>query len=288
MLEAYLRAILTTKDDRWRKAYTFLDFLAVPPNTRQSGSGPSASGAAQSSSSVPAPPFTFTPQSWLSESTNLQSLLRLTRSSLLKRDALASMSDASGSRSSGIEAKRLLKELSGRLDGLETALGGLKVGDGEKRRREEVVENLKVERDNLRRMIDAGVRTNRDPSTTSSNMSNASTTGTMPGGSSALFAGMPPQPQPGRVFGRQQPPEETAETRPLEDRQLLQLQQSKMDNQDAQLGELSKVLLRQRQMGEEIHQEIGEQSEMLDDIDHEVGRVGGKLQRAKRDMNKLN
>jgi regulator of vacuolar morphogenesis len=196
------------------------------------------------------------------------------------------MSDASGSRSSGIEAKRLLKDLSGRLDGLELALKGLKVGDGEKRRREEVVENLKVERDNLRRMIDAGVRTARDTSSTSA-ISNSSA-GTMPGGSSALFSGMPHQPQPGRVFGRQQPPEETTETRPLDDRQLLQLQQTKMDNQDSQLGELSKVLLRQRKMGEEIHQEIGEQSEMLEDIDHEVGRVGGKLQRAKRDMNKLN
>lgn len=199
------------------------------------------------------------------------------------------MSDASGSRSSGIEAKRLLKDLTGRLDNLESALGGLKVGDGEKRRREEVVENLKVERDNLRRMIDAGVRTVRDTSTTStSNSAFSNSSGTMPGGSSALFAGMPNQPKPGRVFGRQQPPEETTETRPLDDRELLQLQQTKMDNQDGQLGELSKILRRQRKMGEEIHQEIGEQSEMLDDIDNEVGKVGGKLQRAKRDMNKLN
>jgi regulator of vacuolar morphogenesis len=195
------------------------------------------------------------------------------------------MSDASGSRSSGIEAKRLLKEASNRLDGLEGVLGSLKVGEGEKRRREEVVDNLKVERENLRRMIDAGVRTNRDPTSTSTASNMSTNTQHMPGG---LFAGMPTQPQPGRVFGRKQPPEETAETRPLEDRQLLQLQQSKMDGQDQQLGELSKVLLRQRKMGEEIHQEIGEQTEMLEDIDQEVGKVGGKLQRAKRDMNKLN
>jgi regulator of vacuolar morphogenesis len=262
LLEAYLRSILTTKDDRWRKAYTFLDFLAFSSNTRQAATHP-GEPSSSSSSSVPPPPSTFTPQSWLAESTNLQSLLRLTRSALLKRDALASMADASGSRSSGIEAKRLLKEASSRLDGLEGALG-----------------SLKVERENLRRMIDAGVRTNRDVSTTST-MSTTSNQ-TMPGG---LFAGMPSQPQPGRVFGRKA--EETAETRPLEDRQLLQLQQSKMENQDQQLGELSKVLLRQRKMGEEIHQEIGEQTDMLEDIDQEVGKVGGKLQRAKRDMNKL-
>lgn len=199
----------------------------------------------------------------------------------MKRDALASMADASGSRSSGIEAKRLLKEASSRLDGLESVLSGLKVGDGEKRRREEVVDNLKVERENLRRMIDAGVRTNRDPSTTTTTSTMSNTSQNMPGG---LFAGMP-APQPGRVFGRKA--EESAETRPLEDRQLLQLQQSKMEGQDQQLGELSKVLLRQRKMGEEIHQEIGEQTDMLEDIDQEVGKVGGKLQRAKRDMNKL-
>jgi regulator of vacuolar morphogenesis len=60
-----------------------------------------------------------------------------------------------------------------------------------------------------------------------------------------------------------------------------------MDNQDTQLSELSKLLRVQRQMGEEIHQEIEEQSEMLDELTTGVDKTQGKLGRAKRQMNKL-
>lgn len=107
----------------------------------------------------------------------------------------------------------------------------------------------------------------------------------MPGGSS-LWSTNSTQPQPGRVFGKR--PEETDETRPLDDRGVLQLQQTKMDGQDSQLRELSAILQRQRGMGEEIHREIGEQTEILEEIEHGVDRTGGKMARAKRQMNRLN
>jgi regulator of vacuolar morphogenesis len=224
------------------------------------------------------------------------------------------MSDASGSRSASVEAKRLLKELSARLDGpdgLDAGLGktGTGLGEGEKRRREEMVENLRAERDNLQRMADAGVRTsaasaafsNRGNDTGGAgagvgvgvgvgvgSSSGSRGNGTMPGGTGSLWGPPPTGPSSGgRVFGKQQPPQETSETRPLDDRGLLQLQQNKMTNQDDQLGELSKVLIRQRKMGEEIAQEIGEQNELLDGLDHEVDRTGKKLGRAKRELNRL-
>ncbi len=107
----------------------------------------------------------------------------------------------------------------------------------------------------------------------------------MPGGSSSLWGNGGSQISTGRVFGKK--PEETEETRPLDDRGLLQLQQQKMNGQDQQLTELSKILQRQRGMGEEIHREIGEQTSMLEEIEHGVDKVGGKMARAKRDMNKL-
>jgi regulator of vacuolar morphogenesis len=303
LLEAYLRSILTTKDPRWRQAYTFSDFLSVP--TPRAGSSSSTHHSSSSVSGVPAPPDHWTPMTWLAEQGALSSLVRSIRSALLKRDALAGMSDASGSRSASVEAKRLLKELSARLDGLDTGLGrtGTGLGEGEKRRREEMVENLRAERDNLQRMADAGVRTSAASAAFSSrgndtggagvgagagvgSGSSVRGTGTMPGGTGSLW-GPPPPSSGGRVFGKQQPPQETSETRPLDDRGLLQLQQNKMTNQDDQLGELSKVLVRQRKMGEEIAQEIGEQNELLDGLDHEVDRTGKKLGRAKRELNRL-
>jgi regulator of vacuolar morphogenesis len=39
-------------------------------------------------------------------------------------------------------------------------------------------------------------------------------------------------------------------------------------------------------LGHEISREIGEQNEMLDEVSTEVDRVGGKLGRAKREMNR--
>ena len=195
------------------------------------------------------------------------------------------MGDAPGSRGAGVEAKKLLREVGDKIGVLDKALGviGKAVGEGERKRREEMVEGLRNERGDLQRMAEAGVRTMRDVSTAST-ASNSS----FAGGGSGLMPGAMPgaMPAAGRVFGKQ-PPQETAETRPLDERGLLQLQQVKMDGQDGQLEELSKMLRRQKDMGEEIHREIGEQTEMLEDIEGEVGRVGGKMARAKRQMNKL-
>lgn len=201
------------------------------------------------------------------------------------------MADAVGSRSASVEAKRLLRDAEARIAGLERALGAATggLGEGEKRRREEMCENLRAERGNLQRMAEAGVRTSAAAA--------SNTTGHMPGGSGSLFApaGSGPSfvgsggtsPTVGRVFGKRQPPQETAETRPLDDRGLLQLQTSKMSDQDAQLGELSKVLRRQKDMGELIHREIEEQNDLLDEVESGVDRTGRKLGKAKREMNKL-
>jgi regulator of vacuolar morphogenesis len=196
------------------------------------------------------------------------------------------MSDASGSRQAGVEAKRLLRDLGPRVDRLEKELSDLKsgLGEGEKRRREEMVENLRAERGSLTRMAEVGMRAgggsgfNRG-SPSSDNDHSPST--------SALFGPSHHTAAPGRVFGQKAPPQETEETRPLDDRGVLQLQQTKMGDQDAQLGELSKVLQRQRKMGEEIHHEIGEQNELLDDLETGVDKTGGKLGKAKREMNRL-
>ncbi len=196
------------------------------------------------------------------------------------------MGDAAGSRGASVEAKRLLREVGERVEGLEQGLRGLGgLGEGERRRREEMGEGVKVERGNLQRMTEAGVRSsgfNRNSGTAA----HATGSGTMPGGTAALFA--PAQSATGRVFGTRQPPQETTETRPLDDRGLVQVQQTQMGNQDEELQQLSKLLQRQRVMGEQIHQEIGEQNEILDEVDSEVGRVGNKLGKAKRQMNRLN
>ena len=278
LLETYLRTILTNRDARWRASYTFKDFLAVPTSSSRTNA---SSSTPASASGVSGPPEHFTSSNWLSEHGNLQTLLRLTRAALLKRDALAGMGDAGGSRGASVEAKKLLREVGDRVEALEQALNTISagLGEGEKRRREELVESVRAERGNLQRMAEAGVRTSGFTRDTGTSTSAAQPTSTMPG----TF----PPPSTGRVFGSRPPPQETAETRPLDDQGLVQLQQTQVEAQDEQLRELSKLLNRQRTMGEEIYREVGEQNDMLDDVDGEIGKVGNKLGRAKRQMNRL-
>ncbi|ODO02028.1 hypothetical protein L198_02759 [Cryptococcus wingfieldii CBS 7118] len=272
LLELYLRTILNTKNPLWRTAYTFSDFLSVPSHST-TASAPGQSGGLK-----------FTPQSWMLEHGAIQTLLRTSRSSLLKRDALASMSNASGSRSAAVEAKRHLKEVDAKLDVLEKGLKSLQgLGEGEARRREEMVEGLKVERQTLGRMAEAGVRTAAPPG-------GASLGGARDGSSNPWApAGqtIPGALPSGRVFGSKAPPQETEQTRPLDDRQLLQYQNSNMEQQDEQLRGLSRLLQTQRRMGEEIHVEIESQNELLEGIEQGVDRTGKKVGKAKREMNRL-
>jgi len=90
-----------------------------------------------------------------------------------------------------------------------------------------------------------------------------------------------------RVFGMAAQAKETEQTRPLDDHGVLQLQQTQMDQQDAQLSQLTSILIRQRQLGVAISNEIAEQIEMLDDLSNDVEAVGGKLSKAKRQLNRL-
>lgn len=264
-LEQYLRVILTTKDARWRQSFGWGDFLNV------------VQAKALQADKV-------TPASWLSEHGAVEGLLRGARAALLKRDALARVGDPAA-RQSGMDARKALRDAGPRIRELENTLTELTLGDGEKRRREDLVASLGAEHGNLLRQAEAGYRAalvskGRSPSGRSS----PSPGRTSPPGRTE-FVG---RSGGGRVFGRKaSPPKETAQTRPLDDRGLVQLQVSQIARQDEQLGALSGMLRTQRKMGEEIASEVALQNEMLEGLDADISRVGGKMTRAKRDLNRL-
>ena len=290
-LQEYLQKILACKDPRWRLAYGFQDFLAIPTNlpgssTRESDSTADKLARYLPSSQAQGGVIQYTSSSWITEHNALQQVLRTVRSSLLKRDALAGMGDAGASRSAGIEAKRSLKDLKTRLESLDKGLADVQdLGQGERSRREGLVLSLKDEVGNVDKRAEAGVRVASNHSAATS--MGRSGTPVNENDRKALLGGTSSRP-PGRVFGAaaNQAPQETTETRPLDDQGLLQLQQTKMDNQDGQLEQLSSVLQRQMRLGQEIGKEIGEQNDMLDDLSTQVDRTGGKLGRAKRQMNR--
>lgn len=162
---------------------------------------------------------------------------------------------------------------------LENTLPDLSLASGEARRREDMVASLRAEVGNLLRQAEAGYRAPRID-TPPPEAGSGAMPGAMPDtGTGSAFA------PKARVFGKK--PQETVETRALDDRGLIQLQQAKMDGQDQQLGVLSGLLRTQRKMGEEIADEISVQNEMLDHLDQDVTKFGDKMARAKRDMNRL-
>lgn len=293
-LEAYLKAILIHKDACWRTAFGFLDFLAVPSNTHNTRTA--SATASKLASSLPAvggndTTMLHTSTSWMTEYTALQHVLRSVRASLLKRDTLAQLGDASGSRSAGVEAKRAIKDLKARLQGLEKGLPLVEgLGQGERSRREGMVDSLKDEVSNVEKMAEAGIRVSVPIQTTSANPPGGSRSAT-PVNASARAALLGPQSEqpPSRVFGagaNRTTPQETVQTRPLDADGLVMLQKTQMEEQDAQLTQLSAVLQRQMRIGQEIGREVAEQNEMLDQMSSEADRVGGKLGRAKRQLNR--
>ena len=87
---------------------------------------------------------------------------------------------------------------------------------------------------------------------------------------------------PARVLGSKAtvPAQETSETRPLDDRGLLSLQQTYMDQQDSKLETLTAALRRQRALGEMIGEELRVHDELLDRLESSTDKVQSKLKDA--------
>jgi regulator of vacuolar morphogenesis len=68
---------------------------------------------------------------------------------------------------------------------------------------------------------------------------------------------------------------------------LLTLQQAKMEQQDAQVAQLTAILQRQRQLGTAINNELAQHIELLDGLTNDMDTVGGKLTAAKKQLNRL-
>jgi len=274
-LEHYLRAILSAKDDRWREAFALRDFLGVPVG-KHGGVGGGDPGA----------PAQFTSSSWLDEHTDLQARVRDVRADINRRDALADRGDVSASHQSNVQAKKKLAGILTRVgtldDGLR-ALGMSGMSEGELQRRSDMVARLRDDCEKLAKMVTVARLTSRGLGSSAERNPAASS-------DRAALLDSPSSSglnRPVRVFGAAAKPQETEQTRPLDDHGVLQLQQTQMDQQDQQLSTLTTILQRQRQLGLAIHGEISQQNEMLDDLTNEVDRVGGKLTSTKKQMNRL-
>ena len=275
-LETYLRAILGAKEDKWRECYAFKQFLGVPIGKNTAIEGRLATASSSKS---------FTLVSWLDEHIELQSSVRDIRADINKRDALSDRGDISGSHQSNVQAKKKLLAVQTRIDALDDSLKALAMSgmsEGELQRRTEMAARLRDDCDKLTKMVTVARLTSRGlGATLERNPAPDSDRNALLGKGPTTFS------KPGRVFGAPPPPQETEETRPLDSNGLLQLQQAKIDDQDANLAQLSAILQRQKHLGLAINAEVNQHIEMLDQLDQDVDKFGNKLGAAKKQMNRL-
>lgn len=290
-LEAYLKAIAEDPDRRWRDTPAWRTFLNLPAQSASAAS----SGAVDSR--IPAiTPRDATaaaardPRTWMDLHRETKTLLGEARAQLARRDALAT--DTAAALEAGSEAKRRLVLAGNRLRALEDGLRDMaearRLGEGELRRRRDLVGAARGERDGLEKLSASvagglgGVRgaagageavAGDKAALLGLSNGNGARGGARAGGGSR------------RVLGAPLP--ETERTRELDNGGVLQLQRQQMEEQDQDVEQLAQIVRRQKEMGLAIQNEVAAQNEMLDEFGNNVDRMGAKVDVAKKKVRKL-
>jgi regulator of vacuolar morphogenesis len=290
-LDAYLRGIMSSRDDRWRQTDVWREFLSIP------------TGRPLDASSM------YTSESWLDEFREMQTSAREVRSLINKRETHIARNEISASHNCTMQAKKLLTVLSSRLSDLDSGLTGLANGssgeslmtEGELRRRQDLLSGLKDERDTLARLASAArsdVMMPSDAKPAKAGDRRALLKSSTTADAQDSF-GFPQARDPGntgqpaivshRVFGnaRRQQGRETEQTRGVDNEGLLKLQEQMMDDQDSQVEQFSSILNRQRQVGYAIGQELENQNQLLEELDSDLDRTQVKLKFANKKLNKI-
>jgi regulator of vacuolar morphogenesis len=281
-LETYLKTINEADDSRWRMTSVWRTFLNLPSSFASSTSskvgalhsaiaGPGAGGA----------PITD-PVTWLDVHRDLKTQLQDARLNLTSRDQASTTQKqheaSAAAKSHLVKAGTLLKALDEGLSNIqksaESGWGGQRLGDGEIRRRRDLLASARKDRDGLENLLNAMATKSKLDQTIASTQA----TNELMGHSTANK----PKVSGGRVLGK-----ETNETRELDNAGVLQLQKQKMADQDLDVEELRKIVQRQKQLGMEINEELEIQNEMLKMVDEDVDRVQGKINIAKRRIGKI-
>lgn len=303
-LEDYLRNILSSRDDRWRSTDIWKEFLSIP------------TGRALDTSTF------YTLESWLDEYNQMSGVVREIRSLLNKKTTHMSRNEISASHNCTVQAKKLLMNLSSKLSNLEAGLNGAYMSEGELRRRQDMLNNLKDEKDLLLKLASSSGGLNTSGGGYSASSTASSTTKEQRDNKKALLGGgdndnsgfygatsdygfypqQQQQQQPvmkekatnGRAFGaaalkrqKEQLAKETEVTRGLDNEGLLLYQQQIMGDQDDQVQQFEAILARQKQLGISIGHELETQNQILDELDADVGRTQTKLKYANKKLQKI-
>jgi regulator of vacuolar morphogenesis len=162
-------------------------------------------------------------------------------------------------------------------EGLRSMQEAGRLGDGELRRRRDLLSAARVEREGLEKLSNsmsssfAGGHRDGAPSSSDKIMllGSASSSGS----------------RGGRVLGT--PIQETSRTRELDHGGLLQLQKQVIHEQDQEVNALTSIVRRQKEMGLAIKGEVDRQVEMLTRLNEDVDRVEAKTKVANNRLKKM-
>lgn len=275
-LEHYLRTINESDDSRWRNTSAWRTFLNLPSST------PSLTGtkAGALHSVMAGPGGAGTPITdatvWLDCHRDVKAQLHDARLHLTSRDQAPTPQKQ---HEAGAAAKSCLVKVGSMIKALEEGLkniqqvssgwGTQRLGDGEIRRRKDLIATARKEKEALENLLTAMTKKSSLDNTVAALQDTAKLVGTKPKTGA-------------RVLGR-----ETAETRELDNAGVLQLQKQKMADQDLDVEALRKVILRQRDLGVAINNELELQNEMLRMVDEDTDRVQAKVDIAKKRIGKI-
>ena len=206
---------------------------------------------------------------------------------LTKRDQATS---TQAQHEAGASAKKALVRAGSLISALAEGVRGNsewgteKLGEGEVRRRRDLVAAARKEKESLENLLNAMVAKERVDATVADKSALLSANGpaSAANGSSIGKAAAHRGVGNGRVLGK-----ETARTRELDNVQVVQLQKQMMEEQDADVRVLAEAVRRQRELGEMIQGELVVQNEMLGMLDEDVTRVAGKVDVARKRVDKI-
>lgn len=294
-LETYLRCILESEDARWRSSSAWRAFLNLPSGTntiQSNGSIQKSSGGGRRDSAG----GIKDPNEWLDVHRDLKTHIQSARQQLKQREAAttaqAQHSLSAEAKASLIRAGASIQQLDDGLKAISAASkgdeagwgGGKRLGDGEIRRRRDLLGAAKKEVEGLEGVLRS--MATRNPASSSATPQAAATAadkeGLWAGTSTSTAHNKPPS---GRVLGA--PLKETERTRELGNEGMLQLQKQVMAEQDEDVLTLGKTVARLKDMGIMMDEELTVQNEMLGLLEADTERVQGKIDVARGRIGKI-
>ncbi|KAI9328317.1 hypothetical protein DFJ73DRAFT_126793 [Zopfochytrium polystomum] len=316
-LEKYLLSILQAQDDRWRSTKEWAVFLGLPSSDPSGKVSGGAAGSVQGQTETWMDDY----RRLQADCRDIRGLIvqrdhhsssgDVQRAQMMWLQAKKAHSNL---HSKVMDLEQALKQLSHLPSPAQTAaspaplsIGGLNLtsllsipsasaptqiqskgnplSKAEIARREDLIANLKMEIDRIGQLL-----TGPKVADSSSSAKNDQRSGSLNSAVDTLLPSTAPSssqsPRSGRRFGAA-PPLETAQTKGLDNSQLVQLQRQTMDDQSEALSTLSTIVRRQYDVGVAIGAELDLHNRLLEELDDDVTRVGENLKSAGRKLDNV-